>query len=172
MRLAMFQPDIPQNLGAMMRLAACMGVPIDVIGPCGFPFSIDDPLADKNLKRVTLDYAAHANINGFSSWQAYMASFVAISPSDPGSLGDPEGRLLLLTTSGDSAYTDFAYDAADILLVGRESGGVPSAVHTRAESRLRVPMAPGTRSLNVVVAAAMVLGEALRQTHTLPHESD
>ena len=166
MRLAMFQPDIPQNLGAMMRLAACMGVPIDVIGPCGFPFSIDDPLADKNLKRVALDYAAQADINGFSSWRAYMTSFATTPPSGPGR------KLLLLTTSGNVAYNDFAYDAADILLVGSETKGVPGAVHDRAESRIRVPMAPGARSLNVVVAAAMVLGEALRQTHTLPHVSD
>ena len=162
MRLAMFQPDIPQNLGAMMRLAACMGVPIDVIGPCGFPFAIDDPTADKNLKRAALDYAAQADINGFSSWQAYMTSFGVDSLEGFG------GRLLLLTTSADATYTSFAYDAADILLVGSETRGVPRAVHERADSRLRVPMAPGARSLNVVVAAAMVLGEALRQTRTLP----
>jgi tRNA (cytidine/uridine-2'-O-)-methyltransferase len=166
MRLSMFQPDIPQNLGAMMRLAACMAVPIDVIGPCGFPFSIDDPMADKNLKRVALDYAAQTDINGFSSWQAYMASFGMDSLQGPG------GRLLLLTTSGDAAYNDFAYDAADVLLVGGETGGVPREVHDRADFRLCVPMAPGARSLNVVVAAAMVLGEALRQTHTLPRGSD
>jgi len=161
MRLAVFQPDIPQNLGAMMRLGACMGVPIDIIGPCGFPFSIDDPIADKILKRVALDYAAQVEINGFSSWQAYASS-----------RDDANRRLLLLTTSGDTPYTAFAYGAADVLLVGRETGGVPRTIHDQAYSRLRVPTTASTRSLNVVVAAAMVLGEALRQTNAFTTEAD
>ena len=161
MRLAVFEPDIPQNLGAMLRLSACLSIPIDVIGPCGFPFSAANPLADRNLKRAALDYAALAEIKGFSSWQAYALS-----------LWEPDTRLLLLTTSGETAYTTFEFGGADTLLVGRETGGVPEAVHERADARLRIPMAPGARSLNVVVAAAMVLSEALRQADEFPAGSD
>ena len=157
MRLAVFEPDIPQNLGAMLRLGACLGVPIDVIGPCGFPFSASNPLADKSLKRAALDYTALAEIKGFTSWQAYVES-----------VPWRDARILLLTTSGDRAYTTFAYEAGDIVLVGRESGGAPNVVHERADARLRIPMAVGARSLNVVLAAAIVLGEALRQTNAFP----
>lgn len=153
MRLAAFEPDIPQNLGALVRLCACLAVPLDVIGPCGFPFSTADPMADRHLKRVALDYAPLAEITGYASWRAY-----ADAPRTP------DSRLLLLTTSGDTAYTDFAFGADDTLLVGRETSGVPETVHGAAAARLVVPMDPEARSLNVVVAAAMVLGEALRQT--------
>ena len=145
MRIALYQPDIPQNAGAVFRLAACLGGPVDVIEPCVFL------LDDKRLKRVAMDYGALAEIVRHASWRAY---------------GDRRvpGRLVLLTTEGETAYPDFAFRASDTLLLGRESAGVPEAVHAAADARLIVPMAPGARSLNVVTAAAIVLGEALRQT--------
>ena len=144
MRLALYEPDIPQNAGAMMRLGAALGVGIDLIEPCGFV------LSDRGLKRAGMDYLKSADIRRHESWARFA--------------GDFQGRLLLLTTGGDMAYTDFAFRTGDTLLVGRESGGVPEAVHAAAHARLVIPLKPGLRSLNVAQAAAMVLGEALRQT--------
>ena len=149
MRLALYQPDIPQNAGTMLRLAACLGVGVDVIGPAGFDFS------DRNLRRAGLDYLDHVEIARHVSFAAFMAGREAAAPA---------GRLVLLSTSGDMSYTDFAFAEDDTLLVGRESAGVPESIHQMADARLRIPMRPGLRSLNVAVAAAMVLGEALRQT--------
>jgi tRNA (cytidine/uridine-2'-O-)-methyltransferase len=148
MRIALYQPDIPQNVGAILRLGACLGVAIDIIEPCGFPFS------DKGLRRVGLDYMDRAEIAHHDSWQA----FVAATP----------GRLVLLTTRASLAYTSFAFIATDVLLSGRESAGVPDEVHEAADARLAVPIAGDARSLNVVTAAAMVVGEALRQTQRFP----
>ena len=145
MRIALYEPDIPQNAGAIFRLAACLGVPVDVIEPCGFV------LDDRRLKRVAMDYGARAEIVRHDSWRAYSEK------REP-------GRLLLLTTRGGTAHTDFAFEPSDTLLLGRESAGVPEAVHEAADARLIVPMAAGARSLNVVTAAAIVLGEVLRQT--------
>ncbi len=144
MRLALFQPDIPQNAAALMRLGACLGVPIDVIEPCGFVFS------DAGFRRAGLDYLDRAQVARHASWEAFCAAL--------------SGRLLLLTTRADMPYTALAFLADDTLLVGRESSGVPDAVHGRADMRLKIPMKPGLRSLNVAQAGAMVLGEALRQT--------
>jgi tRNA (cytidine/uridine-2'-O-)-methyltransferase len=152
MRLALYEPDIPQNVGAMVRLGACLGVPLDVIEPCGFAF---DP---RRLRRVALDYIDHAEIVRHSSWQAYR-----------GARGS--GRLVLLTTSARTRYCDFDYRSDDTLMVGRESVGVPEMVHEAADARLRVPLRPGLRSLNVAIAAAMALGEALRQINGFPGES-
>lgn len=149
MRLALYQPDIPQNAGTMLRLAACLGVAVDVIGPAGFDAS------DRNLRRAGLDYLDHVEIARHVSF----AAFLAVRRSGP----DP-GRLVLLTTTGETAYTTFAFAGSDTLLLGRESAGVPDDVRAMADARLRIPMRPGLRSLNVAVAAAMVLGEALRQT--------
>ena len=151
MRLVLFQPDIPQNAGAMMRLAACLGVAMDVIEPCGFV------LDDRRLRRTGMDYLDHLDWTRHASWDVYRTSAQA-------------GRLLLLTTAGDRDYTDFAFEAADRVMVGRESAGVPDAVQKAADARLRVPMQAGMRSLNVALAAAMVLGEALRQTGRFPRE--
>ncbi|MGB0632413.1 MAG: tRNA (cytidine(34)-2'-O)-methyltransferase [Alphaproteobacteria bacterium] len=145
MRIALYQPDIPQNAGAVLRLAACLQVPVDVIEPCGFV------LDDRRLKRVAMDYGAQANVERHASWQHWK------------SVREGE-RMILLTTMGTTRYTDFEFDPSDILLLGRESAGVPADVHEAADGRLIVPMAPGARSLNVVTAAAMVLGEAMRQT--------
>lgn len=152
MRLALFEPDIPQNAGTMMRMAACLGVAIDLIEPCGF--LVDD----RRLRRAGMDYLARAALHRHSSWEAYLAN----------RKNGNRGRLVLLTTRAELAYTRFGFRADDILLVGRESQGVPDPVHTAADARIRVPMVEGNRSLNVAAAAAMVLGEALRQTGGLP----
>jgi tRNA (cytidine/uridine-2'-O-)-methyltransferase len=146
MRLALFEPDIPQNVGALVRLGACLGVPIDVIEPCGFAF---DP---RRLRRVALDYIDHADIVRHSSWQRYCAA-------------RGKGRLVLLTTAASTRYVDVDYRPDDTLMVGRESVGAPEMVHEAADARVRVPLRPGLRSLNVAIAAGIVLGEALRQTN-------
>jgi tRNA (cytidine/uridine-2'-O-)-methyltransferase len=151
MRLALFQPDIPQNLGAAIRLAACLGVKLEVIGPCAFP------LSSKTLKRAALDYGAPAEVRLHDGWTAFLADGAR-----------REGRLLLFTTRADAAYADFAFAPDDTLLFGSESAGAPDEVHAAADARLLIPLAPGARSLNVVNAAAIALGEALRQTHGFP----
>lgn len=149
MRLALFQPDIPQNTATIMRLGACLGVAVEVIEPAGFLFG------DRQFRRAGLDYLARATTRRFPSWDAWLATRAP-------------GRILLLTTRGDVAPHRFGFDARDTLLLGRESSGVPEAVHEAADARLRVPMLPSARSLNVAVAAAIVLGEALRQTEGWP----
>jgi tRNA (cytidine/uridine-2'-O-)-methyltransferase len=147
MRLALYQPDIPQNAGTILRLGACLGVPVDVIGPAGFD------LSDRALKRAGLDYLAHATLKRHDDWMSFEA------------WRRGEGlRLVLLTTSASQPYTAMAYEERDVLLCGRESAGVPPQVHDAADARVLIPMADGLRSLNVAVAAAMVTGEALRQT--------
>jgi tRNA (cytidine/uridine-2'-O-)-methyltransferase len=147
MRLALYEPDIPQNAGTLMRLCACMDVAVDLIEPCGFV------LDDRRFRRSAMDYFDRLDLSRHLSWEAF-------SDAAP----DRGGRLILLTTKADTVYTDFLFQSGDTLLVGREGGGVPDAVHVAADARLRVPMAASMRSLNVAVAAAMVLGEALRQT--------
>lgn len=151
MRLALFQPDIPQNLGAALRLGACLGVPVDVIEPCGFP------LSDRAARRAALDYAQMAEIARHASWSRFLEA--------------PErrqGRLLLFTTQGAAPFHGFRYQPGDVLLFGRESAGVPPEVHAAADARLFIPLVAGARSLNVINAAAMALGEALRQTGGFP----
>jgi len=148
MRLALFQPDIPQNLGAALRLGACLGVPIDVIEPCGFPFS------DRAVARAALDYGEKAQVFRHAGWSDFLAG--------------RQGRLLLFTTRGSEPFHSFVYRDDDILLFGRESAGVPDEVHAAADARLVIPLAPGTRSLNLATSAAMALGEALRQTDGFP----
>lgn len=145
MRLALFQPDIPQNLGSALRLCACLGVALDIIEPCGFP------LDDKSIRRSAMDYGAQADVMRHASWTAFL------SGRDP-------GRLILFTTKGAGPYQQFSFRPDDILLMGRESAGVPDEVHNAADARLLIPMRPGMRSINVINAAAMALGEALRQT--------
>lgn len=146
LRLALFEPDIPQNTGALLRVAACFAVPLDLIEPFGF---VPD---DRRIKRAALDYGARATICRHDSWAAFLAR------RDPGS------RLVLLTTRGGVMLHRFAFTADDTLLLGRESAGVPDFVHDRAEARVRIPMREGARSLNVAVAGAIALAEALRQT--------
>lgn len=152
MRLALYQPDIPQNAGSLMRLGACLAVGIDVIEPCGFL------LTDRNFRRAGMDYLKSADIRRHASWEQFRGGFAV----------DGGRRLVLLTTRGAMPYTDFAFRASDTILVGRESAGVPDAVHDAADARLVIPLKPGLRSLNVAQAAAMVLGEALRQANLFP----
>jgi tRNA (cytidine/uridine-2'-O-)-methyltransferase len=147
MRLALFQPDIPQNLGAAIRLCACLGVNLDIIEPCGFPIS------DKNLGRVAMDYGKLAQIQRHNSWIDFQAA--------------PErgrGRLVILTTNAQASLYDFSFQTGDTVMLGRESAGLPPEVHSAAEARLHVPMVAGARSLNVIITGAMALSEALRQT--------
>lgn len=146
MRLALFEPDIPQNTGALLRLAACFGVAVDVIEPCGFLFD------DRRLRRAALDYAARATIRRHPSWSRFLVE------------RDPNSRLVLLTTAGSIGLYRFAFAAGDTLLLGRESAGVPPAVHDAAFARVAIPLQPGARSLNVALAGAIALAEALRQT--------
>ena len=148
MRLALFQPDIPQNLGAALRLSACLATPLDVVEPCAFP------LSDKSMRRAALDYAKNVSFRLHSSWTEFLA--------DP---ARTEGRLILFTTRAGEPYHHFAFQPGDTLLMGRERAGVPDEVHEAAQARLYIPLAPGMRSLNVVTAASIGLGEALRQTH-------
>ena len=154
MRLALFQPDIPQNLGAALRLGACLGVPVDVIEPCGFP------LSDRAMRRAAMDYAAKAELVRHSSWLEFLEN-----PART------RGRLVLFTTRGAEPYQGFRFAPDDVLLFGRESAGVPMEVHEACDARLFIPLTAGARSLNVVTAAAMALGEALRQTDGFPGAS-
>ena len=153
MRIALYQPDIPQNTGTLLRLGACLGVAVDIIEPCGFLFS------EKALKRAGMDYLELVNYRRHDSWEDFLQYRA----------GNPEeyGRLVLLTTKGSLAYTKFEFKPNDILLLGRESAGVPQAVHDLAEARLLIPMNSQARSINVAIAGAMVLGEALRQVSGL-----
>lgn len=152
MRIALYEPDIPQNTGTIMRTAACLGVGVDVIEPCGFVFS------SKHLKRSGMDYLNMADVTRHNDWAAFLTLYHDASPREAG------GRLVLLTTKGATPYTEFCFHANDVLLLGSESRGVPDSVHETVDARVIIPMAPGARSLNVAVSCAMVLGEALRQT--------
>lgn len=145
MHLALYEPDIPQNLGAFIRLAACLAVPLHVIEPCGFPVD------DKRIRRAAMDYYDLARFSRHASWDSFGRD-------------RPAGRLVLLTTLGAQTFPDITFQSDDILLLGRESAGVPAAVHDAADVRVRIPLQAGARSLNVALAAAMVLSEALRQT--------
>jgi tRNA (cytidine/uridine-2'-O-)-methyltransferase len=145
LRLVLFQPDIPQNAGSMLRLAACLGVAVDLIEPAGF--LIDD----RRMRRAGMDYLDHVTLVRHASWEAYRT---AARP----------GRLVLMTRWAEAAYHEFAFRSNDSIMVGRESGGVPPEVAAEASAAIRIPMQPALRSLNVAVAAGMVLGEALRQT--------
>lgn len=146
MQLALYQPDIPQNTGTLLRTAACLGIAVDIIGPAGFDMS------DRALRRAALDYLEHVHLHRHESWDAFLAARA----------GTP-GRLVLLTTRATMNYWNFDFHNDDTLLVGRESAGVPDYVHETADVRLRIPINPALRSLNVAVAAAMALGEARRQ---------
>ena len=154
MRLALYQPDIPQNTGAALRLGACFRVPVDIIEPCGFP------LDDKRLRRSAMDYGGACDVVRHASWENFLTAFRTVPQT-----GAPQ-RLVLLSTRGAVPYTDFDFHAGDTLLLGRESAGVPEDVHAAADARVRIPIAAEMRSLNVAVAAAIVLTEALRQQGT------
>ena len=151
MQLALYQPDIPQNTGTILRLTACMAVPVHIIEPAGFDAS------DRALRRAGLDYLDYADIHRHRSFDAFEDW-----------RRQEKYRLILLTTQAEMPFTAWDYEDSDILLLGRESSGVPDAVHASADARLLIPIQAGLRSLNIAVAAAMVLGEGLRQTGGFP----
>ena len=154
MRLALYQPDIPQNTGTLLRLGACLDLELDIIEPCGFVFS------EKALKRAGMDYLDKVKYRRHNSW----ADFLQYREEH----SEEYGRLVLLTTKASSAYFDFEFKSNDIILMGRESAGVPQSVHETVDARLIIPMNENARSINVAVSAVMVLGEALRQTNLFP----
>ncbi len=142
-RIALYQPDIPQNAGAAMRLCACLGVPLDIIEPCGFPWD------ERKIRQAGMDYIEFTDYTRHESWQAFRAQ--------------AKGRLVLMTTKAALPYTSFQFQDGDILLAGRESSGVPAEVHDAADGRIYIPMHGGARALNIVNATAMITGEAIRQ---------
>ena len=146
LRIAMYQPDIPQNTGTILRLVSCLGIEADIIEPCGFP------LSHKKFKRAGMDYLDSVNFVRHPSWAAFQRANHGQS-----------GRLILLTTQSNLSYLDYDFAQGDTLLVGSEGAGVPDFVHDEVSERLVIPMTSGMRSLNVAIAAAMVAGEALRQ---------
>lgn len=154
MRLALFQPDIPQNTGTLLRLGACLDLALDIIEPCGFIFN------EKAMRRAGMDYLEQVSYRRHNSWQEFLA-FRQMHP-------DEYGRIVLMTTHAPYPYTDFHFEKNDIILMGRESAGVPEEVHHTADARLLIPMNPNARSINMAVSAAMVIGEALRQTNLFP----
>jgi tRNA (cytidine/uridine-2'-O-)-methyltransferase len=151
MRLALYQPDIPGNVGAILRSCACFDVPVDLIEPLGFPWD------DKRVRRAGMDYFDHVSIARHADWEAFRAA--------------TPGRVVLLTSRGSVPLTEAAFEPGDVILMGSESAGAPPHVHEAAGLRVRIPMAPHLRSLNVSVAAAVTLFEALRQTGGLPGSS-
>ncbi len=151
--IALYQPDIPQNTGAVMRTAACLGTALHIIEPCGFV------LSDARMRRSGMDYLDHLEMRRHASWAAFREA--------------SEGRrLVLLTTAAATRLPDFSFQAGDMLLFGRESAGVPDDVHAAADARVRIPLAPGTRSLNLAASAAMVLATALGQLGAYPGDPD
>ena len=148
MRLALFQPDIPQNTGAIIRLTACFGIPLDIIEPCGFI------LSDAKLRRSGMDYLNLANIKRHVSWDAFIKE-------------RKRSRLVLITTRAEDSLKQFSFNDNDTLILGRESSGVPQSVHNAIPEKVRIPMDKKARSLNVSIAAGIILWEALRQTGAL-----
>lgn len=149
LRLALFEPDIPQNTAAVLRTCACLDIAAEIIEPCGFVFG------GKHMRRAGMDYLDQVRLTRHDDWPAFRAAY-------------PGCRRIALTTQADTAHTDFAFRHGDILIAGRESAGLPDHVHAEADARLVIPLAPRTRSLNMAVAAAMVAGEALRQLDAFP----
>ncbi len=148
MRIALYQPEIAQNVGAVLRLGACFGVAVDLIEPMGFEWD------DKRVRRTAMDYIDAVEVARHDGFKAFRAA--------------TSGRLVLLSTKGEQSPYDFAFDPADTLLFGKESGGVPRDVAAQCQATLRIPIRPDVRSLNLATAAALTLGEALRQTGELP----
>lgn len=147
LRIALYQPDIPGNTGTILRLAACLGLGVDIIEPAGFDIS------DRNLKRAGMDYLSAVSLTRHVNWERFEAWRL-----------ESGRRLVLASTKAARPYTDFAYQDNDVLLFGRESAGVPDHVHEKADGRILIPMVEGQRSINVAMSAAMISGEALRQT--------
>lgn len=145
MRIALYQPDIPQNAGTILRMSVCFGLPVDIIEPCGFIWN------SKELKRAGMDYLDKADVTRHMAWETFFEQ-------------NKGKRLVLLTTKASVPYTDFAFDKDDILLFGRESAGVPENVHNAVSARIRIPMKPNERSLNLALSCAVATTEAMRQT--------
>ncbi|MDH5723202.1 MAG: tRNA (cytidine(34)-2'-O)-methyltransferase [Alphaproteobacteria bacterium] len=150
LKIALFQPDIPQNFGAMIRLCGCLGISLDIIEPCGFL------LDDRKIRQAAMDYEKKLEVTRHMNWKSFLDLY-------QGNEADRR-RIVLMTTKTDKRYTDFEFQNGDILLAGRESAGVPDDVHEATDERISIPMQEGFRSLNIVNATAMILGEALRQT--------
>lgn len=144
-KIALFQPDIPQNVGAAMRFCACLGMELHIIEPCGFVWDA------RKIRQAALDYAEQATVIRHDSWDAFKTAL-------------PESRRILMTTKAAMPYTEFEFQSNDILLAGRESAGAPDYVHNQSDARVLIPLQAGTRSLNILNASAMIAGEALRQT--------
>ncbi|HZV58317.1 MAG TPA: TrmH family RNA methyltransferase [Sphingobium sp.] len=151
MRIALYQPDIAGNVGTILRLAACWRMPVDIVLPCGFPAS------DAQLRRASMDYGAAADVTRHADFTAFAAARLAGG-----------ARLVALTSAGDTSLYEAGFRADDILLMGRESAGLPDELHARADLLVRIPMAEGFRSLNLAVASGIALGEAMRQTGLMP----
>lgn len=144
-RVALYQPDIPQNVGASMRLCACLGLGLDIIEPCGFPWD------ERKIRQAGMDYMEFVKYARHTGWDAFQRQAT--------------GRIVLMTTKAALPYTEFSYSPGDILLAGRESAGVPDSIHETVNARVFIPMHGGARSLNIVNATAMIAGEALRQVN-------
>jgi len=155
MRIALYEPDIPQNTGTVLRTAACFGIGVDIIEPCGFVWD------EKRLRRAGMDYLDSVDMIRHASWGKFQEQRQSRAES---------GRLVLLTTKGSVPYASFGFQTGDTILLGRESAGVPDSVHGCADARIRIPMAAGMRSLNVAVSAGVVMAEALRQLNAFPSE--
>lgn len=149
LHIALYMPDIAQNVGSHIRLAACLGVPLHIIEPCGFAFDM------RRIKQTAMDYTNHVDLRRHASWEAFLQYRQAQLP---------QSRLCLLTTKGSTLHHKVIYQEDDILLLGRESAGVPDEVHESVDMRVRIPMAGNVRSLNITTATTIVLSEALRQT--------
>lgn len=144
MKIALYQPDIAGNVGTILRLAACMGVAVDIIEPCGFPFDM------KKIRRAGMDYIDSVKLTRYTSFEEFLEK-------------NKESRVVLLTTKTDGSYTDFKFQENDILMAGRESAGVPTEVADKCDEKVTIKMENGMRSLNIAISVAMVLGESIRQ---------
>ena len=151
MRIALYQPEIAGNLGTILRTCACFDVPVDIIEPCGFPFS------DRSLKRAGMDYFDHVQYTRHADWDAFRDS-----------VDSRNSRIILLSSKAAEPHYGFGYRNTDILLFGSEGSGVPLTIQQQCDERITIPMKPGMRSLNLAVSAGMALGEALRQTGQFP----
>lgn len=149
LRLALYQPDIPQNAGAAMRLCACLGTGLDIIEPCGFVWD------NRKIRKSGMDYMESADVIRHPSWKDFLEIYSG------------KRRIILMTTQAETHYTDFAFDRGDIILAGQESSGAPEEIHRTVDARVVISIQPGLRSLNIINAAAMVMGEALRQTEKI-----
>lgn len=154
MRIALYQPEIPQNTGTLMRLGACMGVALDIIEPCSFVWN------DQKLRRAGMDYIELANVVRHLSWEKFYQTHT-----------ESGARLILLDAQGAIPFCDFSFQPTDVLLLGQESSGVPQEIAAQTQASVTIPMLSGRRSLNIAISAAMVLSEALRQTHQFPKET-